>query len=94
MKDWLNEKDIKRIIEEMENLERLHKEHNVNDHYEVHSQITDIIGYIQDCAFWGTLVDLETGISMINDLLKDIDDEKFVSYEKNRLDKTLQLILK
>lgn len=51
MKDWLNEKDIKRIIEEMENLERLHKEHNVNDHYEVHSQITDIIGYIQDCAF-------------------------------------------
>lgn len=31
---------------------------------------------------------------MINDLLKDIDDEKFVSYEKNRLDKTLQLILK
>ena len=97
MDDW-----VKEMIKNMKELEKEYEENNVKEHYEVHDNITDIIGYIQDWVFWGTLVDLETGeeftlttgVNMINDLLKDIDDEKFVSYEKSRLDEILQSILK
>lgn len=97
--DETKEKFTKTIAEDLIKMKKEWKIYNIEENIEIYTQINEIHGLIYDYYNFGTLVDvktgetftLSTGINMIEDLLKDVTDELYLAYEKDRIEKILQM---